>query len=142
MSGELAIMKGIDIHEKKWLSIDAITSRGSVPLTSTISENIRNIWHFLSKCSAKQARTRLLVESILQSAMECMDPDEDMETLMSSDSTINMLDFAECDDATDMYNCSTPTINQFHTADSTCNNLHNPLWGAANTAFSHVRPAQ
>ena len=142
MSGELAIMKAIGIHEKKQLSIDTITSRGNAPLTSTMSENIRNIWHYLSKRGAKQARGRLLVESILRSAMEHMDPDEDMETMMSSDSTINMLDFAECDDATDMYNCSTPTINQFRTVDSTCNNLDNPLWGAANTAFSCVRPAQ
>ena len=142
MSADMAIMKAIGLHEKKQLLIDAITLRGNGPLTSPISEIIRNIWHPLYEEGAKQARARMLVESILQSAMELLDSEEDTDSMMSSDSITNMLDFAECRKATDLYNCSTPTINQFRTADSTCNNLNNPLWGASNTAFSRVKPAQ
>jgi len=140
LTADLAILKAIALHETKELLIDTFISRGNALLTSAASENIRKIWHFLSEHGEKQARARLLVESILQSAKELISPGENIEG--SSGSVTNVLDFAGCGNATDMHNCSIPTINQYRTVDSTCNNLDNPLWGAANTAFSRVHPAQ
>ena len=141
MSVDMAIMKAIGLHEKKQLLIDAIALKGEASLMSNVSAAIRRIWHVLYEEGAKQSRARMLVESILQSAMEMVDSDEDVTTMMSSDSITNMLDFAECRKATDLYNCSALSIYQFRTADSTCNNLYNPLWGASNTAFGRVQPA-
>ena len=142
MSADMAIMKAIGLHKTRQLLIDTFTSNGDASLTSPISNIIKSIWHPLHEEGAKQARSRMLVESILQSAMDMMDSDEDTDSVMSSNSITNMLDFAECRRSTDLYNCSAPTVNQFRTADATCNNLGNPLWGASNTAFSRVQPAQ
>ena len=38
-------------------------------------------------------------------------------------------------------NCSAiPSVNQYRTMDGTCNNLQQPMWGAASTAFRRVLP--
>ena len=59
--------------------------------------------------------------------------EEDMETVF---------EFAECIDSTTLFNCSTPTINQFRTIDGSCNNLLRPLLGASNTEYKRLKPAQ
>ena len=140
LSVDLALMKAIGRHEKKQLVIDTFTSSEDPPFTSRISEIIRTIYHYPTEQGIKQGRARMLVESILRSAMEESDSD-DVNSMMSSDSMSNVLDFAECGNVPDLYNCSTSTVNQFRTADGTCNNLDNPLWGASSTAYSRVQPA-
>ena len=50
-----------------------------------------------------------------------------------------MVDFAECIEPTNMYNCSFDY--PFRTIDGTCNNVYNPLKGASNTAFGRLLPA-
>ena len=59
--------------------------------------------------------------------------EEDMETI---------LDFAQCIDPAELFDCSVPTINKFRTINGTCNNLLRPLIGASNTQFRRILPAQ
>ena len=140
LSVDLALMKAIGLHQKRQLVIDTFTPSEDLPFTSRISKLIRTIYHYPSEQGVKQGRARMLVESILRSAMEESESD-DVDTMMSSDSISNVLDFAECGNPPDLYNCSASTINQFRTADGTCNNLDNPLWGASSTTYSRMQPA-
>ena len=57
-----------------------------------------------------------------------------MESMDKKD-TETILEFTECIDPTELFNCSVPTINQFHTIDGTCSNLLQPLHGASKTEF-------
>ena len=61
---------------------------------------------------------------------------------MGEEDTETILEFAECIDPTELFNCSVPTINKFCTIDGTCNNLLRPLQGASNTEFRRILPAQ
>ena len=36
--------------------------------------------------------------------------------------------------------CNSPSVNAYRSVDGTCNNLQNPLWGAATTAFRRILP--
>ena len=139
-STDMCVMRAINQQDHKKLVAQIFNNddSDSASLTARASRNIRKLWHFLSKDGAKQAQARALVENVVQLTLECLGNDGTMD----SDSMGVMMDFAGCGNATDMYNCSTPTINKYRTFDSTCNNLNNPLWGAANTAFSRLCPAQ
>ena len=46
-----------------------------------------------------------------------------------------------CSESRESFNCHTPTINRYRTIDGTCNNLHQPLLGASDTAFRRVLSA-
>ena len=105
--------------------------------TAESASRIRRFWHTLSENGASQSRSRTLVEDIMERARRCLGEDDDSSTLPLPE---ELEEFAECQDRA--VNCALiPTVNQFRTADSTCNNLQNPLWGASNTAFSRLRPA-
>ena len=107
------------------------TLKGQQSVMSNVSAHIRRIWHVVYEEGARQGRARMLVESILQSAIL-------MKLLLKWCPQIAWSICSECRKATDLYNCSNPAVFQFCTANSTCNNLDNPTWGASNTAFSCV----
>ena len=62
--------------------------------------------------------------------------------LLKSDELARMWQESECSEVREEPNCFFPTVNQFRTIDGTCNNLENPLFGAAGTAFKRLIPAQ
>ena len=79
--------------------------------------------------------------------MDMIDPDMKDQMIrrseaMDEDDMQTIMEFAECIDPTELFNCSLPTINQFCTIDGTCNNLLQPLQGASSTEFRHILPAQ
>ena len=119
----------------------SLTSTDSSRLLKTASTSaiIRRRFHPLGRRAALHSIARGKVERVLLQVLKFLGSnikeliqklydmdEEDMETIE---------DFAECIDPTELFDCSTPTINQFRTIDGTCNNLQHPLVGASNTAF-------
>ena len=62
--------------------------------------------------------------------------------LLQADELARMWQESECVEVREPPNCFFPTVNQFRTIDGTCNNLENPLFGAAGTAFRRLIPGQ
>ena len=105
--------------------------------TADSASRIRRLWHTLSENGASQSTSRTIVENVIGRARKCLDEDDDDSAVPLPD---ELEDFAECQDRA--VNCDLiPTVNQFRTTDSICNNLQNPLWGASDTAFSRLRPS-
>ena len=136
-------MRAIGLLDKKQILIDSYNSSKDKELpTAESSARIRLFWHTLMDDAAVQAKSRALVEDMMQLAMDCLAPGVNRSSVLDSEAMENMLDFAECLDPVEVVNCSlVSNVNKFRTADSTCNNLQNPLWGAANTAFSRLCPS-
>ena len=122
------------------------TDSSSLLKTASTSAIIRRRFHPLGRRAALQSIARGKVERVLLQVLKFLGSnikeliqklydmdEEDMETIG---------DFAECIDPTKLFDCSTPTINQFRTIDGTCNNLQHPLVGASNTAFRRLLPSQ
>ena len=63
-------------------------------------------------------------------------------SILKTDELARMWQESECSEVREEPNCFFPTVNQFRTIDGTCNNLENPLFGAAGTAFRRLIPAQ
>ena len=99
--------------------------------TADSASRIRRFWHTLSENGASQSQSRTVVENVIGRVRKCLDENDDDSTVPLPD---ELEEFAECQDRA--VNCDLiPIVNQFRTADSACNNLQNPLWGASDTAF-------
>jgi len=143
MTSDMCMMQAIASDGKKQLPVDRIdnttSSSSSIPSAES-ARRIRQFWHQISAKSAEQSRARMLVEEMLEKTAQCMGQNSSNMT-MGSDSMEVMLDFAQCDDPTDRFDCSSPSVFIYRTIDGTCNNIDYPLWGAANTAFTRLSPA-
>jgi len=144
LSLEEAILKAIELLSKGF-AFPSISKHDKM-MTASSSAMIRRRFHPLGPQASLHSLARSKFEKILIYVLGLIDPslkdqlikklldfkNEDMET---------MLEFAECINATSMYDCSVSTVDQFRSADGTCNNLQYPLQGASNTAFSRLLPA-
>ena len=115
--------------------------------TASAASFIRRRFHPLGSRAALHSTARTRFESVLTQALDMTDPDVKDRVIhrmepMDEEDTETILEFAECIDPTELFNCSLPTINQFRTFDGTCNNLLRPLEGASNTEFRRILPAQ
>ena len=141
----ITVLRAIGEVFKTDLSLTS-TESSSLLKTASTSAIIRRRFHPLGRRAALHSIARGKVERVLLRVLKFLGSnikeliqklydmdEEDMETIG---------DFAECADPTELFNCSTPTINQFRTIDGTCNNLQRPLVGASNTAFRRLLPSQ
>ena len=143
---DCAILKAIGIELEK--EITSPPTNNQNPLnTASSSSIIRRRFHPLGPQAALHSKARTKFENVLTRALNFIDPDikdkviKKLEPIEEEDMK-TMLDFSECIDPTEMYNCSVPTINKFRTIDGTCNNLLRPLQGASNTEFKRILPSQ
>ena len=142
----IAVLKAIGRELAKELSLPSTNNRRPLN-TARSSSIIRRRFHPLGPQAAIHSIARTKVESVLTEFLKMVASDlkdklirrihpmdeEDMETI---------LDFAQCIDPTELFNCSVSTINKFRTINGTCNNLLRPLIGASNTQFRRILPAQ
>ena len=77
------------------------------------------------------ARAEALAEELFQRPGSLLRPEEIGELFEES----------ECGELIKAPSCRFPTVNRFRTINGTCNNLLNPILGAASTAFSRLVPA-
>lgn len=61
-------------------------------------------------------------------------------SMLTKQELAHMWQESGCQDAREEPLCNRPTYAQFRTIDGTCNNLENPLFGAAQTAFRRLLP--
>ena len=76
------------------------------------------------------ARAEALAEELFQRPGSLLRPEEIGELFEES----------ECGELIKAPSCRFPTVNRFRTINGTCNNLLNPILGAASTAFSRLTP--
>ena len=143
----IAVLKAIATELANELLQPSTTNNQNRLNTASSAELIRRRFHPLGPQAALHSIARTRVESILTQALNLIDPDiKDLVIRrlepMDEEDTETILEFAECIDPTELFNCSLPTINQFRTFDGTCNNLLRPLEGASNTEFRRILPAQ
>lgn len=127
-------MKAI-AEEQKEVVKRSSTKQSDAP-SSKVSRMHRH-YRSLTPTAAKHANARLTVERILSRARKLTGSVQLPELAF-----LPMLEFAQCVDKTRPFNCSAPTVNIYRTADGSCNDLKNPLRGAANTAFRRLLPEQ
>ena len=132
----MAVLKAISTVTKK-LSV-LITKKRDLLNTASSSSIIRRRFHPLGPQAALHSIARTKLERVLTETLNLVKQinnmdDEDMDMI---------LEYAECINATELFNCSVPTINQFRTINGTCNNLLRPLLGASNTEYRRLKPAQ
>ena len=123
----IAVLKAIGRELAKELSVPSTNNRRPLN-TARSSSIIRRRFHPLGPQAALHSIARTKIESVLTDVLKMVASDlkdklirrmhsmdeEDMETI---------LDFAQCIDPTELFDCSVPTINKFRTIDGTCNNL-------------------
>ena len=63
-------------------------------------------------------------------------------SILTSQEIVHLWQEAGCQDAREVPRCNFRNIRSFRTIDGTCNNLANPLFGAAGTLFKRLVPAQ
>ena len=141
MTPDQCVLRAIERVRSREIVLDRLspTEKEKLP-TADSASRIRRLWHNLTSEGATQARSRTLVENVMQVATKCLAPGTDNSSILTPGSAEVMEEFTQCEERTVSCNLI-PTVNQFRTADSTCNNLENPLWGASNTAFSRLCPA-
>ena len=132
----IAVLKAISTVTKK-LSLLTAKKRDQLN-TASSSSIIRRRFHPLGPQAALHSIARTKLERVLTETLNLVKQinnmdDEDMDMI---------LEYAECINASKLFNCSVPTINQFRTINGTCNNLLKPLLGASNTEYRRLKPAQ
>ena len=140
-------MRAIAQELKNELSSPLTDSKTSLLHTASISSIIRRRFHPLGQRAALHSIARTKFERVIILALKLLSPELRERVIrrlynIEDDDTETMLDFAECIDPTELFNCSVPTIDQFRTIDGTCNNLNQPLLGASNTDFRRLLPSQ
>ena len=140
-------MRAIAQELKNELSSPLTDSKTSLLHTASISSIIRRRFHPLGQRAALHSIARTKFERVIILALKLLSPELRERVIrrlynIEDDDTETMLDFAECIDPTELFNCSVPTIDQFRTVDGTCNNLNQPLLGASNTDFRRLLPSQ
>ena len=140
-------MRAIAQELKNELSSALTDSTTTLLHTASISSIIRRRFHPLGRRAALLSIARTKFERVIILALKLLSPELRERVIrrlysIEDDDTETMLDFAECIDPTELFNCSVPTIDQFRTIDGTCNNLDQPLLGASNTDFRRLLPSQ
>ena len=140
-------MRAIAQELKNELSSTSTDSKTSLLHTASISSIIRRRFHPLGPRAALHSIARTKIERVIILALKLLSPELRERVIrrlynIEDDDTETMLDFAECIDPTELFDCSVPTIDQFRTIDGTCNNLDQPLLGASNTDFRRLLPSQ
>jgi len=115
--------------------------------SATSSSLIRRRFHPLGRRAALHSIARAKAEDVFTHALKLLGSSPIAQLIqklygMDDDDMETVLDFAQCIDPTQLFNCSTPTVNTFRTIDGTCNNLERPLLGASNTDFRRILPSQ
>ena len=143
---DVAIMKAISMEIEKELTPPSTDHQNSLN-TASSSSVVRRRFHPLGPQAALHSTARTKFELVLIQVMKLIDPELKERLIkrlepMDEDDMETIMDFAECIDPTELFNCSLPTVNQFRTIDGTCNNLLQPLQGASNTEYRRILPAQ
>ena len=126
-SPELAVLKAIAEEHRE------VVKRSTVELVDSakVSHPFNHL-RSLTPEAAKQAKARVTVERILTRARK-QSGNQDFPPIVYSP----LLEFAQCQPIPTPQDCSSP----YRSVDGSCNNIANPLMGAANTAFRRLMPS-
>ena len=131
----MAILKAISLEN----SVKKTREVGSSNTSSSSPTTVTHIYDTTQKLGNEQVSARTIVERVFEKARSLTD--FELHELLPENDKINaLLDYANC--GIQSVNCSLASQDPFRSFDGTCNNLLNPLWGAANTAYRRLLPAQ
>ena len=132
-------------------SAATIASLRSRAQTNEAEHVLFKLFKVPSEKAVKHGRARIAYEEMVRRAernlLKMRSPsDEDPEiyrevgTLLTSSELAELFEVSGCGGLLVPPTCSGPSVNAYRSVDGTCNNLQNPLWGAATTAFRRILP--
>ena len=132
-------------------SAATIASLRSRARTNEAERVLFKLFKVPSEKAVEHGRARIAYEEMVRQAerklLKMRNPsDEDPEvyrevgTLLTSSELAELFEVSGCRGLLVQPTCNSPSVNAYRSVDGTCNNLQNPLWGAATTAFRRILP--
>ena len=132
-------------------SAATIASLRSRARTNEAERVLFKLFKVPSEKAVEHGRARIAYEEMVRRAerklLKMRSPsDEDPEvyrevgTLLTSSELAELFEVSGCRGLLVPPTCNSPNVNAYRSVDGTCNNLQNPLWGAATTAFRRILP--
>ncbi len=141
LSSKLALT--LSLNQTKELNINfGVPGSFGSPQTDSTSyaiQVIRNLLNPANEMALQQGKARLLSEDILRQLFHLLGLHNNIT--LSEDSMKKIHEMTNCSAVQTTFDCQSPSVLKYRTADGTCNNFFYPLNGAAVTPFARVLPA-